>query len=135
MALIVWDSGLSVQVTEIDEQHQILVSMINQLHDAMRQGKGKAAMQSIVDELLNYTESHFATEERYFDEFGYQDADEHISEHAAFVQKVSDFRDGFENGRFGLSVEVMRFLSDWLQNHIRGTDKRYTTLFNERGLT
>ena len=134
MALITWDNNLSVEVAEIDEQHRNLITMINQLHDAMRQGKGKAVLQSVLDELISYTGSHFATEERYFDKYGYSEAREHISEHAAFVRKVSDFKEGFESGKFGVSIEVMSFLSDWLKNHIKGSDKRYTMLFNERGL-
>jgi hemerythrin len=40
MALIQWNDGLSVNVVEIDRQHQKLIGMINDLNDAMRQGKG-----------------------------------------------------------------------------------------------
>jgi hemerythrin len=44
MALIQWNDSLSVNVVEIDKQHQKLVRMINELNDAMRQGKGKEAL-------------------------------------------------------------------------------------------
>jgi hemerythrin len=40
MSLIQWNDRLSVHVAEIDGQHQKLVGMINDLNDAMRQGKG-----------------------------------------------------------------------------------------------
>ena len=43
MAIIQWNDSLSVNVVEIDKQHQKLVAMINDLNDAMRQGKGKDA--------------------------------------------------------------------------------------------
>ena len=42
MALIQWNDSLKVGVAEIDKQHQKLVDMINDLHDAMRQGQGNA---------------------------------------------------------------------------------------------
>ena len=134
MALIKWDDSFSVKVAEIDRQHQKLISMINELNDAMKQGKGKDILGKIVNGLISYTATHFKTEENYFERFGYPDADQHKKEHIAFVQKVSDFKNGFEKGKLSLSIEVMNFLSDWLQNHIKGTDKKYSQFFNGKGL-
>ncbi len=134
MALIKWNDGLSVDVAMIDKQHQKLIDMINELHDAMRQGKGSAVLGRILNGLISYTDSHFKTEEKYFDQFGYPDTEAHKKAHEAFVRKVSDFRDGFEQGRTGLSIEIMNFLSDWLRQHIQGVDKKYGPFFNEHGL-
>ena len=134
MALINWNDSFSVNVAEIDRQHQKLVSMINELNDAMRQGKGKAVLGKIVNGLISYTATHFKTEEKYFDQFGYPETDSHKKEHSAFVRKVTDFKDEFEEGKFGLSVEIMNFLSDWLQKHIKATDMKYSQFFNEKGL-
>ena len=134
MALITWDDSFSVNVADIDRQHQKLISMINELNDAMKQGKGKDILGKIVNGLISYTATHFKTEENYFERFGYPDANQHKKEHIAFVQKVSDFKNGFEKGKLSLSIEVMNFLSDWLQNHIKGTDKKYSQFFNGKGL-
>lgn len=134
MALITWDNSFSVNVAEIDAQHQKLIAMINELHDAMKQGKGKDVSGTIINRMFNYTATHFKTEERYFDRFGYPETDVHKQEHAAFVQKVSDFKDGFEQGKLGVSVEIMSYLSNWLQNHIKKSDKQYSRFFNENGL-
>jgi hemerythrin len=134
MALINWSDSFSVNVSEIDLQHKKLVTMINELSDAMKQGRGKDIMGKIVTDLINYALTHFITEEKYFDKFGYPETDSHNKEHTAFAQRVSDFKEGFENGRLSLSIEVLHFLSDWLQNHIKGTDKKYSQFFNEKGL-
>jgi hemerythrin len=134
MSLIQWNDSLSVNVTEIDKQHQKLVGMINELDDALHQGKGRDALGKIINGLIIYTGTHFKTEEKYFDQFGYPEADSHEKEHLDFVAKVSDFKSGFEKAKFGLSIEVMNFLSDWLQKHIKGVDKKYGPFFNEKGL-
>jgi hemerythrin len=134
MDLVRWNESLSVKVTEIDRQHQKLVSMINELGEAMRQGKGKDALSKIINGLVSYTVTHFKTEEKYFDQFGYPKRDSHKKEHAEFVKKVSDFKDGFENGSITLTIEIMYYLSDWVQKHIKGSDKLYTNLFIENGL-
>ena len=134
MALIEWNESLSVNVAEIDGQHQKLIAMINELNEAMSQGKGRTVVGQIVSGLVSYTKSHFRTEERYFDVFGYPEAHSHKKEHADFVAKVSEFKEGVERGKIALSIEIMNFLSDWLRNHIKGVDKKYLSFFNEKGL-
>jgi hemerythrin len=134
MSLIKWNDSFSVKVAEIDKQHQKLIVMINELNDAMRQGKGKDVLGKIINGLVEYTATHFKTEENYFKQFNYPQALAHKKEHDAFVQKVSEFKDEFEKGKISLTLEVMKFLSDWLRNHIKGTDKHYSQYFNEHGL-
>ena len=134
MALIEWNDNLSVNIAEIDKQHRRLVDMINELNDAMKLGKGNAVLGKIINGLIDYTATHFGTEEKYFKTFGYPDAESHKKEHADFVSKVSEFKSGFNKGKLSVSVEVMRFLSQWLQNHIKVIDKKYGPFLNEKGL-
>jgi hemerythrin len=134
MAIIKWDDSLSVNVAEIDKQHQKLVGMINDLNDAMRERQGKDALGKIITGLMNYAVTHFSTEERYFDQFGYPETVSHKKEHSKFAQQVSTFKTKFDTEPLGLSIEVINFLSDWLQNHIMSIDKKYGPFFNEKGL-
>lgn len=134
MALIEWNNDMSVNVVEIDNQHKKLVSMINELNDAMAKGKGKEAIGKIINGLVSYATTHFATEEKYFDMFKYPGSLSHKKEHADFVKKVGEFQDGFNKGSLALTIEVMRFLKDWLTHHILGSDKKYGPFFNEKGL-
>ena len=69
MPFIQWNSDLEVKVREIDKQHQQLVSMINDLYDAMQEQKGRDAVGNIVNRLIDYTKTHFSLEEKYFDRF------------------------------------------------------------------
>lgn len=135
MALIQWDDSFSVGVPRIDAQHKKLVEMVNELNDAMRQGKGKEIVGSIVQGLVGYTLTHFTLEESLFVRTGYPDTEAHEKEHAEFVMKVSKFRDDFETGRLSLSVEVMTFLSSWLTKHIKGCDQKYSEYFLSKNVT
>ena len=65
MALITWNDSFSVQIGEIDRQHQQLVKMVNELNEAMRQGQGKDILFSTLSGLIAYTTTHFGTEEKY----------------------------------------------------------------------
>lgn len=129
-----WSDDLSVGVSEIDEQHKRLVALINALHDAMRSGQGKDALEKTLGELAAYTQYHFTAEEEYMQKFGYPDYASHKKEHDAFVAKVADFQQAYTGGRLGLSIEVMTFLRDWMAGHIRGSDTHYTACFREHGL-
>jgi hemerythrin len=134
MALIVWSKDLSVNVSEIDKQHHKLVDFINELHDAMLKGKSKEILNEIIKGLAEYTVIHFKTEEALLEKYNYPDLEIQKKEHVLFVKKVSEFREGFKNERFGLSIEIMTFLSDWLKNHINGSDKNYSAFLNEKGV-
>lgn len=134
MALLTWNESFSVNVAEIDQQHKKLIDMVNDLNDAMKQGKGKEVLGKILNSMVSYTVSHFRTEEKYFDQFGYPEADDHKKEHAAFIEKVTDFKGKFESRNLFLTIEVMDFLSGWLKTHIMGTDRKYSDFFNEKGL-
>ena len=134
MALIQWNDRLSVGVVEIDLQHQKLVEMINKLDDAMQLGKGKDVLGEIINGLIEYSKTHFRTEEDYFDRFGYPNALCHKKEHAEFTTKVAEFKKAFDAKTLALSIGVMYFLSNWLKNHIKNSDKQFGLFFNENGL-
>lgn len=134
MVLMKWDSSISVSIKEIDAQHQKLVDMINQLHELMKVGQGKDVIGPVLDDLIKYAAMHFGTEEKYFDKFGYEETAVHKEEHKKFVEKVLEFQKDFKEGKTTITLEVMNFLKDWLINHIKGTDKRYTQCFIEHGL-
>ncbi|MCI5157646.1 MAG: bacteriohemerythrin [Candidatus Electrothrix sp. AUS1_2] len=134
MSLIKWNDSFSVNVVKIDQEHKKLVGMVNELTDAMKAGQGKDVLGKILDGLISYTASHFQLEEKYFQQIKYPDAAAHKKEHAAFVQKVTEFKKEFDAGRVTVSVNILQFLSKWLQSHIKGTDQKYSSFFNENGI-
>jgi len=134
MSIFVWSDDFSVKVEEIDNQHKQLVSTINSLYDAVREERGSEVLSDILNILIDYTVSHFSTEERYFRLFKYEDMDSHVKEHKDFVDKITKFKEGFDKGENEVDLELLNFLGDWLIGHILGTDKKYVELFSEKGL-
>ncbi|HPM01343.1 MAG TPA: bacteriohemerythrin [Candidatus Cloacimonadota bacterium] len=134
MAYLEWNNTFSVKIAEIDKQHQMLVSYINELHDAMAQGKSKQVMGELFTKLANYAVEHFTLEEKLMFENSYPDYISHKNAHTDFVKKVTESRNSFEAGKFLISIEVMNFLKDWLMGHIMGVDQRYSAFLNEKGI-
>jgi hemerythrin len=125
MALIKWKKEYSVKVAEIDEQHKKLISLINQLAEAMNVGKGRDVLNSVLAELVDYTEYHFEAEVELFRAHGYPGHERHARAHDELTAKARELKAAFDRGETKLSVEVMLFLSTWLNRHILEEDKQY----------
>jgi len=139
MALIEWNDSLRLGINVVDHQHERLVSIINRLHDATVQGTGAEVVSEILDELFIYTATHFSTEEKYFTQFAYADAEDHKQEHDALIAKVSDFANALEHAepaaRAALVEELMQFMKIWWRYHMMETDSKFVALFKQKGLT
>ncbi len=126
MPLFNWSEDYSVKNNGIDNQHKKLVDLINDLHNAMKEGKGKEILGKIIGELISYTKFHFKAEENLMLQNNYPEYKNHKAEHEAFTNKVIEFEEKFKRGSVVLSQEIILFLKDWLINHIKGTDKNYS---------
>ena len=135
MALMDWSPSFSVNVKKYDDQHKKLVAMVNQLHDAMKIGKGSEVLGPILNSLISYTATHFADEEALMRQHGYPDLPKHKSEHDKLAKQVLDLQKQYQTLKSALSTTVMNFLKDWLVNHIQNEDKKYGVYFNSKGIS
>lgn len=134
MALFIWNDSYKTGINTIDTQHKKLVDLINELHEAMSKGQGNQALGKIMNELVNYTVTHFSTEERLLKQAGYADFDAHKKIHDDFTAKVKKMQADLTGGRKMMSLEVSSFLKDWLSGHILGTDKKYVPSMKAKGI-
>lgn len=134
MALFTWKDEYSVNIREIDDQHKQLVNMVNELHEAMMQQRAKDVLGSILNKLVSYCASHFATEERLMQTHGYPDFTDHKAKHDKMTAKVLALQSDLKAGKMNLTIEVSQFLKDWLDKHILGTDKKYSAHLNAKGV-
>ncbi|MBT1444221.1 bacteriohemerythrin [Shewanella sp. JM162201] len=127
-----WSSSLDVGMSEINRQHQRLISLINELHRAMEGQYGLDVIKRIVQGLVDYTANHFSYEEELFARFGYPHSKEHKDEHARLVTQVLDFQKRVARGE-DVSDELMSFLKAWLIDHIQGSDRGYSQFLLQKG--
>jgi hemerythrin-like metal-binding protein len=134
MSIMPWSDMLSVGVRAIDQQHQTLVGILNDLGDVVL-GRDDAWDESVVlSKLLAYTENHFAFEEGLMRRIGYVAQDAHEQEHRALFQQVGDLMARAADGQHADPQELLMLLRDWLSSHIMGTDRALGQALNQRDI-
>jgi len=135
MPFLEWKDDYSVNVRTIDDQHKQLFRMVNELHAAMKEGRGKTIIADLIGRLEEYTNYHFLTEEGLMVKCGYRDIESHRKEHFFFRNRIAMFRSDLEDGQFALTLDVKEFLSTWLKNHVKGTDRLYMECMSSKGIS
>jgi hemerythrin-like metal-binding protein len=134
MSHIAWEEKYSVNIEVIDEQHKKLFAVLGNLFDGMGKEGKKEVLSATVGELVRYAVEHFATEEIFMQQYDYPGYAQHKKEHEAFKAKVAVFQKDLEAGKVTLSMEVMSFLTGWLDHHILKVDKEYAPFLNDKGV-
>lgn len=124
MTELVWQDALDTGIDVIDGQHRRIVDMINQLECA-RHAPTRDTLTGVLDELVDYTLSHFAFEEALIEEAGYPFSAAHRRVHELFARRVQDYRLRVQAGE-DVAGELHAMLARWLFNHIRCDDKAYS---------
>jgi hemerythrin len=123
---IMWTADLNTNIDVIDKQHMRIVDYINDLENAhLRQDRN--AIGKVLDDLVDYTLSHFAFEESLQEEAGYKYCKPHKRVHELFVRRVNEYTERFRLGD-DVSAEIHKLLSAWLINHIKRDDADYVAV-------
>ncbi len=67
--IIRWGPAFEIGIRMIDEQHRRLVEMVNEFYRSLRKGTSSADLRALLDGLIEYTTTHFKTEEELFDKY------------------------------------------------------------------
>ena len=130
----VLDNDLLVGIKQIDQEHQILINLINELYEFMSQGKGKEIIEKTIADLINYTEFHFKSEEKLLSDYGYPEFRSHLLKHYMLVKEVKEMQENYRSGRLLVIPKVSDFLKEWLTQHIRISDKHYAIFLKAKGV-
>ena len=123
--LMPWSAKLETGIDDIDAQHRELVRLVNLLHRGMRLQKGTDEVGAVLNDLAEYTVNHFKFEEDLFETHEYPETNAHKKIHEDLVGQVTAFQSEFKTGKATVSMDLMDFLKDWLNNHILKTDMAY----------
>ena len=129
-----WKDNYSVGIKKIDEQHKKLVGYLNDLYESMKAGRGKAILGAVLKDLVEYTKTHFVTEESLMALYNFPDLEEHQKKHGKMAEHVLNLNQKFISGEISSPIQITNFLKDWLAKHIMETDKMCGPFLNEKGV-
>ena len=124
MPIIEWGDKLKIGVDLIDEQHEGLVMLANELYDSLEDGISSDVFTHYLGELVEYTKFHFNDEEALMSKVNYPDLVNHQKLHGKLISQTKEL---FESTK-GVSLTsdskgvLKTFLVDWLSNHILNDD-------------
>lgn len=138
---VVWTKEYSIGIDEMDRQHQRLLVLINKVEMISHITSNRADFQEktmdVLEDLLNYTLLHFASEEVLLRMFEYPEYEEHKKAHDKFVAFVTKKKehaqslfDSNQHAKINSELDdLYNFLKKWLLGHIMKTDMQYTDFF------
>lgn len=129
-----WDDKYSVGVVEIDNQHKRMFSIINELLEAIQTNTPAEHLGNIIKTLVDYKIFHFATEEKYFKEFNYEETEDHVAKHHEFNDNLAKLKEKYPDYNIEFAFELADFLENWLINHLMTLDQGYRECFRAHGL-
>ncbi len=131
MEKIEWSDSLSLGIKEIDEQHAKFIGYINSIALINNDPTKREKARQILNELRDYAKHHFDTEEKYFKKYRYPKTEEHMLEHFNLLKKLEELSKNFLEEKAN-SKEILEFMQDWFENHLKKHDTKYAKWFKEK---
>ncbi|MBN2891005.1 MAG: hemerythrin family protein [Bacteroidales bacterium] len=123
--LLEWTESLSTGYESLDDEHKEIFELINELYRAIKSADLKDNIESIVDKMVEYTETHFKDEEELFEIYNYEFKENHKLAHKKFVRKSYEFKRDVSKNSTLVAIQTLNFLRTWWRNHIVSMDRMY----------
>ncbi|WP_300759046.1 bacteriohemerythrin [uncultured Brachyspira sp.] len=133
---IVWEDKYKTGYKRIDDQHQELIEIINDLYDCMENRdsedeKLKKALKNALKKTVDYVSYHFLCEEKIMNAIKYDKIIPHSSYHREFTNTIYKYVQSYEDGSLKAIDDLVKYLKDWFLNHILVTDKKFVAEVKE----
>lgn len=116
-------------ITLVDDEHRRLFEIIRETNDLIHEEFLHDKYDEIVrliNELRAYTEFHFSDEEALMERIQYPGLDAQKRAHSAFIERLVEIDlndlDEMDDHQQEYLLDLIRFLLDWLTNHILACD-------------
>lgn len=126
MGMLAWEQGYKIGQWEMDAEHLILFSLLNQLDININADLAEECVHDVLAALDAYIDYHFAHEEALMKAWGYPELESHSAKHHEFMAEVARLRQVVKDGdTLRGALKVRGFVLEWLLNHIMETDVDY----------
>ena len=121
--LIDWTEDLHVGIRDLDDQHHILVELLNELHYAIHRRLGLEVCRDVLERLRRFADVHFTFEENYLRSGDRVQADRHREERRELMQQLDALLARIDTLQSTVSFHRLHKLKVWLLQHILAADE------------
>ena len=125
MPLFKWTKTRSVYVGKVDDQHQDLFRLADDLNRAVTGGAAASRLLELAKTLMAALEEHFHYEERLMRESKYSAYNWHKQQHDTVRKRATQFLPRIGNGEADAAPLFLEFLSGWLKDHTGLSDRMF----------
>jgi hemerythrin-like metal-binding protein len=133
------DPKYSIGIAEMDAQHARWVALIQQFRAVaeghMGDATGLSAARQAIDALLDYTRSHFKSEEALLESHRYPGLAAHRQLHGELERAILTLREQLHQQHSSAPVKLNLLVTVWLLEHIHKHDKEYAVFLKAKGLS
>jgi hemerythrin len=129
-----WSERYRVGISFADVQHKQLVDIINRLHEALVDRKGRKAVGKALEDLIRCSRAHFAAEEEVLQGLGYPDVFAHHAEHECLSFAIFEFYQKLMTYEMAMTDDALEFLKNWLGEEILDSDMKFAPFLKGKGV-
>jgi len=119
------DTFFLFDIEVIDNQHVVLFELFDLLSESNANDGDFASISKILDDLDDYADYHFETEESLMKIALTEDIESHLQQHVFFKNQIKQFRQMYEYHNLSLASLMIDFLRKWFLIHIYEIDRQY----------
>jgi len=109
----------------MDGEHRIQAGLINALCNAIETGKPVDEVGQILQQLIDYSEVHFMSEELLMRLDSYDEFEGHVDDHVRMLESLTEMAQDHRGGHSDLVPGKARSTLAFLLKHIETRDARY----------
>jgi hemerythrin len=128
-----WNSSLVLGLSQVDEDHERLVNLLNSCYRALMEHNPYNELAGIINELRDYSHYHFEAETNLMVSAGYPATYSHLTAHTEFTSSIQQFKERFQAGESFVALDILSFLNGWLVSHIQESDRDLANYLKEKG--
>ncbi len=128
-----WDISYDLGIFAIDEQHQELIGIAEDL--AKKATCKETTFEEVkirFDALLGYTKYHLGMEEYVMQQSNFEGYNAHKAEHDKFVNNIQSLRLQLKQDNLSIAKTAAQLLKVWLLKHIQVIDKTFVNFLLQK---
>lgn len=120
-------------VSSLEAEHRIQLSLFDAIQEGLRRGRAASGIEGLLDQLIDYSNVHFLSEQLMMRMYEYPEIEAHTQEHDRLIEQVRELRERAAEDPEFLAQHAER-LRAWLWSHIQTQDFAFGRYLRELGV-